>query len=240
VAAEFLAWLALPEEGQWLDVGCGTGALSEALLLRCNPRRIKGLDRSEGYVETIRSRIRDPRAEFEVGDAQALPEAAGAYDGAFSGLVLNFVSQPGRMISEMVRSVRTGGTVALYVWDYAEKMQLIRTFWDSAAALDPAAVDLDEGRRFPVCNPGRLGELFREAGLQRVETRSIDIPTVFKNFDDFWSPFLGGQGPAPGYAMSLNEEKRAKLRERIRSSLPIAAGGTIPLVARAWAVRGTK
>jgi SAM-dependent methyltransferase len=240
VAGKFLAWLTLPEDGRWLDVGCGTGALSEALLLICNPGRIKGIDRSEGYIEYLQHKVRDPRAEFEAGDAQALPVEDETYDGAVSGLVLNFVPQPGRMVSEMVRAVRKGGTLALYVWDYADKMQLIRHFWDSAVALDPAANALDEGRRFPICNPGKLGGLFRGAGLQRVETRAIDIPTVFKDFDDYWSPFLGGQGPAPGYAMSLNEEKRAQLRDRICAGLPTASDGSISLVARAWAVRGTK
>ena len=240
VANEFLDWLALPADLQWLDVGCGTGALSEALLLKCAPRRVKGFDRSEGFIEYIRGRVRDPRAEFEVGDAQSLGVKTGTFDGAVSGLVLNFVPEPGRMVSEMSRAVRKYGTVALYVWDYAGRMQFIRHFWNAAAALDPAAYDLDEGRRFPVCDPARLSELFRAAGLQRIEARPIDIPTDFKDFDDYWSPFLGGQGPAPGYAISLSEEKRDLLKERLRASLPVAVDGSIPLVARAWAVRGVK
>jgi hypothetical protein len=138
----------------------------------------------------------------------------------------------------MVRVVRPDGIVAAYVWDYAGKMQLMRYFWDAATALDPAARDLDEGRRFPICLPSSLAKLFVVAGLQHVEVRNIDIATNFRDFDDYWSPFLGGQGPAPSYAMSLSEERREALRERIRSSLPIAENGSIPLVARAWAVRG--
>lgn len=128
--------------------------------------------------------------------------------------------------------------VAAYVWDYAGKMELMRYFWDAAVALDPAAYELDEGRRFPVCQPEPLAKLFAEAGLHRVEVRPIDVPTDFRDFDDYWSPFLGGQAPAPGYAMSLSEEGRAKLRERIRSKLPIAEDRAIHLIARAWAVRG--
>ena len=132
------------------------------------------------------------------------------------------------------------GIVAAYVWDYAGKMQLMRHFWNAAAALDPAAYDLDEGRRFPICHPEPLRELFQGAGLHQVEVRPIDIATDFQDFDDYWSPFLGGQGPAPGYAQSLSDERRAALRERIRAGLPFALDGSIPLVARAWAVRGVR
>jgi hypothetical protein len=120
-------------------------------------------------------------------------------------------------------------------------MELMRRFWDAAVALDPAARELDEGRRFgAICRPESLTDLFRNAGLRRVETRSVDVPTLFRDFDDYWTPFLGGQGPAPGYAVSLSEDRRAALRERIRADLPIAADGSIPLIARAWAVRGER
>jgi len=144
------------------------------------------------------------------------------------------------MVAEMARAVRKNGIVALYVWDYAGKMQLMRHFWNAAAALDSAAHDLDEGRRFPICNPDSLSNLFRDAGLLQIETRPIDISTDFNDFDDYWTPILGGQGPAPGYAMSLSEERRAQLRDRIYNSLPFALDGSIPLVARAWAIKGVK
>jgi hypothetical protein len=117
-------------------------------------------------------------------------------------------------------------------------MQLMRRFWDAAVALDPAALELDEGRRFPNTRAAPLVELFEGAGLRDVRVLAIDAPTVFKDFDDYWAPFLGGQAPAPGYCMSLSEERRAALRERIRSMLPIEIDGSIRLIARAWAVRG--
>jgi SAM-dependent methyltransferase len=240
VAGEMLAWLAVPPGRRWLDVGCGTGALSQTILALASPALVKGIDASAGYVAFAREQVRDERAEFAVGDAQALPEATASYDAAVSGLVLNFVPQPTRMAAELARVVRPGGVVALYVWDYAGQMQLMRQFWDAAVALDPTARELDEGQRFPICQPDRLGELFRQAGLGAVETRAIDVPTRFHDFDDYWSPFLGGQGPAPSYATSLTEERRVALRERIRSALPVAADGSIQLVARAWAVRGVR
>jgi SAM-dependent methyltransferase len=238
VAREFLNWLNVPAHRHWLDVGCGTGALSQAILDTAAPGAVKGIDRSDGYVTYARERLRDERAQFEVGDAQALPVETGAYDAVVSGLALNFIPQPQRAAVEMARAAKPKSVVAAYVWDYAGKMQLMRHFWNAAAALDPAARDLDEGRRFPVCQPNPLREVFQNAGLSEVEVRPIDIATDFRDFDDYWSPFLGGQGPAPSYAMSLSDDRRAALRERIRAGLPFALDGSIPLAARAWAVRG--
>ena len=240
VAAQFLKWLSVPAQAAWLDVGCGTGALSHTILNTADPRSVKGIDRSDGYLEFARSRVVDARVSFETGDAQSLPVSSDAYDAVVSGLVLNFVPEARKMVAEMTRSACKGAPVALYVWDYAGKMQLMRHFWNAAAALDPAARDLDEGRRFPVCSPDALEALFEGSGLSNVEVMPIDIDTYFMNFDDYWKPFLGGQGPAPGYCMSLSEEARGRLRERIRDSLPFAVDGSIPLVARAWAVKGRK
>jgi SAM-dependent methyltransferase len=182
--------------------------------------------------------VPDARARFQVGDAQSLPLATASVDASVSGLALNFVPQPPRAVSEMARVTRGGGIVAAYVWDYSGRMELMRHFWDAAVALDPAARDLDEGRRFPICQPARLTELLAQAGLHDVDARPIDIRTDFRDFDDYWSPFLGGQGPAPGYAMSLDEARRSALRDRVRAALPVAPDGAIHLIARAWAVRG--
>lgn len=240
VARQFLDWLALPPDGQWLDVGCGTGALSATILNHAAPSLVKGIDRSAEFSAFAQAHIRDARAQFDVGDAQALPVEGGRYDAVVSGLMLNFVPQPEQAAAEMARAAKPGGVVAAYVWDYAGKMQLMRHFWNAAAALDPAAYALDEGRRFPLCQPAALANLFQNAGLTQVETCAMDIATDFRDFDDYWSPFLGGQGPAPTYAKSLSEERRTALAERIRAGLPFALDGSIPLVARAWAVRGLR
>lgn len=240
VAKELLKWLAVPERKDWLDIGCGTGALIQTITETENPNSVIGIDPSPGYTEYAKARIASPRARFEAGDAQSLPIDTASLDVAVAGLVLNFVPQPRRAVAEMARVVRPGGMVAAYVWDYAGKMELMRYFWDAAVVLDPGAQELDEGRRFPICQPKPLAELFAQAGLSEVEVRPIGIATDFSDFDDYWSPFLGGQGPAPGYAMSLSDERRAALRERIRSALPITKDGSIHLAARAWAVRGRK
>ncbi len=240
VAHAFLDWLAAAPGARWLDVGCGTGALSRGILAAAEPAAVLGVDRSAGYVAYARQQVIDPRVRFVVGDAEALPVQSGCYDAVVSGLVLNFVPRPALAVAEMARATRAGGLVAAYVWDYAGRMQLMRYFWDAAGALNPAARDLDEGRRFPLCRPEPLAALWDEAGLAAVEVRAVDVPTVFRDFYDYWTPFLGGQAPAPGYCLSLNEAQRAALRERIRSTLPIKPDGSIHLIARAWAVRGRK
>lgn len=238
VAKDFLAWVEAAPDLDWLDVGCGTGALTEVILQHAKPRSVNGVDPSAGFVEHAKARIIDPRATFDVADAQSLPLESARFGVAVAGLVLNFVPQPSLAVREMARTVRPGGVVAAYVWDYAGKMELMRYFWDAAVELDRAAFELDEGRRFPLCQPDPLTELCTQAGLRNVQVRAIDVPTRFRDFDDYWTPFLGGQAPAPGYAMSLSEERRGGLRDRIRAKLPFARDGSINLVARAWAVRG--
>jgi SAM-dependent methyltransferase len=239
VAHQFLAWLELLPGGRWLDVGCGPGALSATILEVTHPSEVVGIDPSTEYIAYARSHVLDPRAHFDLGDARALPFQTESFDGVVSGLVLNFVPDPAAAVAEMARVAWPGGTVAAYVWDYSAGMELIRRFWDAAVALDPAARDVDEGQRFgAICRPDALADLLRAAGLCRVETRAIDVPTRFRDFDDYWTPFLGGQGPAPAYVTALSEDRRALLRDRIRADLPVAADGSIPLVARAWAVRG--
>jgi SAM-dependent methyltransferase len=238
VAAEFLAWLAVPPGAAWLDVGCGTGMLTRRILDEAAPASVVGVDSSAGFIDYARRQVADPRAEFRAGDARGLPVADAAFGAAVSGLVLNFVPDQPKAVAEMRRATKPGGTVAAYVWEYAGEMQLMRRFGEAAIALDPAAGDKVEALRFPVCKPEPLRALFEGAGLSNVETRAIDVPTIFSDFDDYWSPFLGGTGPGPAYAMSLDEVARAALRERLRTTLPTSPNGTIKLIARAWGVRG--
>jgi hypothetical protein len=143
-------------------------------------------------------------------------------------------------LAEMKRAVKAGGVIAAYVWDYAQGMELMRRFWDAAVDLNPDAHALDEGVRFPLCRPTALAVNFEQAGLVDVEVEPITIETRFRDFDDYWTPFLGGQGPAPAYACSLDEAARDALREQLGAALPVQADGSILLNARAWAVRGRK
>lgn len=238
VARDFIRWLGLPSGLAWADIGCGTGALAATILDQAGPLSVTGVDRSTEFVAYTHGRGTDPRTAFVAGDGTAIPLARGAVGAAVSGLVLNFVPDPQLMASEMARIVRKGGAVALYVWDYAGEMQMMRHFWDTAVELDPAAESFDEARRFSVCRPERLRALFEAAGLSSIETRDIDVATTFRDFDDYWTPFLGGTGTAPGYVASLSDEAREALREALRARLPVSADGSISLIARALAIRG--
>jgi SAM-dependent methyltransferase len=237
VARDFLGWLDLPPALRWLDVGCGTGALTAAIAATCRPAALFGVDPSAGFLATARERLRDV-ATFQVGSATSLPLPEASVDVVVSGLVLNFVPDPQAGIAEMKRAARPGGTLAAYVWDYGGRMQMMRYFWDAATGLDPDAHGLDEARRFPICEPAALEKAFRDAGLTAVDGASIEVATRFSDFDDYWKPVLGGQGPAPTYVAALTEAARTRLRDRLRERLPVQADGSIALVARAWGVRG--
>lgn len=239
IARQFVTWIDVGPRKSWLDIGCGTGALTQSIFDLVEPSRMVGVDPSNAFVQRARERISDARADFEVADAQALPSNLGDFDAVVSGLVLNFIPDPDAALEQMVKATRLGGIVGAYVWDYTDRMELMRYFWDAATELDPAAQELDEGRWASLCNPDALAALFSQ-GLTSVEVSAFEVPTVFKTFDEYWSPFLGGIGPAPAYAVSLTPQRREALRERLRQRLPIAEDGSVSLTARAWAVKGRR
>jgi SAM-dependent methyltransferase len=234
-----VAWLNVRPNAFWLDVGCGTGALSQTIVERCSPRALLGIDRSPGFVQAASAAVARPAA-FAVADAQGLPVRTASIDAAVSALALNFIPDVRQAAAEVVRVVRPAGTVAAYVWDYADGMQFMRVFWDEAVALRQEASRLDEAHRFPICRADPLRELFESVGLDAVSVAPIDAATVFEDFADYWSPFLGGQGPAPAYVMSLSEADREALRQRLEQRLAPDPGTPIRLTARAWAVKGRR
>ena len=238
IAAEFVRWLGVPHSSAWLDFGCGTGALSQVVLSAASPRLVIGCDRSPAFAAFASAQSSDPRMSFVVAEVPNLPRIDGGFDAVVSGLVLNFLPVPRDGPAAMAARAHHEGVVAAYVWDYGDGMQPLRLFWDAASELDPAAGPLDEGVQFPLCRRDSFEQLFHQVGLRNVVLRSLEIPTVFRDFDDYWAPFLGGQGPAPGYAMRLPAERRDRLRELIRSRLRRRDDGTIHLSARAWAARG--
>lgn len=238
VAERFVPWLEARRGAEWVDVGCGTGVLTRAIIDLENPGGVVGVDPSAPFLAVAGRAIRDERVQFVEGQAGALPLPDASADVIVSGLVLNFVADVDAALVDMRRVARAEGLIGAYVWDYAAEMQLIRLFWDAAVALDPGAAHLDEGARFPICRPEALQAAFGTAGLGDVEVASIEVPTHFKSFDDYWEPFLGGVGPAPDYVASLPEAGLARLRERLATTLPREPDGSIELIARAWAVRG--
>jgi ubiquinone/menaquinone biosynthesis C-methylase UbiE len=240
VACEFIEWLGVPPGQRWLDVGFGTGALMRTIFDSAAPSAVVGIDQSPAFVAFTEESEVSTASGFAAADAMALPFRDGSFGAAVSGLVLNFVPEPPVMVSEMARVTQAGGAVAVYVWDYAGEMQMLRQFWDAVIELDPTARHYDEGMRFSMCHQDRLREMFEAAGLSDVETGAIDIPTNFRDFDDYWSPFLGATGTAPGYVASLDETDRTVLSDRLRERLPIRPDGSIHLIARANAVRGSR
>lgn len=238
IAPRFLDWLDAPKGLDWLEVGCGTGALAETIIAQCEPHSLIGVDPSEGFIATARANVVDDRAEFRVADAQELPLETASRDVVVSALVLNFIPDREKALAEMIRMVRPNGRIGFYVWDYpGGGIELMRAFWNAAMALDPAAHDLTEDGRFPFCTPEGLTDLAKAAGLDRVDYTAIEVPTIFTDFDDYWGPFTLGVGPAPAYCVNLEPDARERLKDRLMADLPRQPDGSIPLKARAWAVK---
>lgn len=238
VAREFVAWLGMQPQAHWLEVGCGTGALTSAICDLGQPASVVACDPSDSFVEHARKLLPDTRASFVTAGVENLPARQDGFDAVVSGLVVNFIPDPGNAVASMRERLRPGGTVAAYVWDYAEGMEFLRIFWDAAVAVDSRAIHLDEAQRFPLTRPESLGSLFQSAGLANVETHALEIPTNFDSFDDFWTPFLRGTGPAPSYVARLDPGQREALRGHLRRRLHGDGSTKIQLRARAWGVRG--
>lgn len=238
LAPRFVSWLRIPGDVHWLDVGCGTGALTRAICSHASPASVLGCDPAEPFIAYAREQAPDDRAAFVVAGTGNLPPRAGGYGSVTSLLALNFFPDAGAAIREMRALTAAGGSVSACVWDYREGMVFLRRFWDAAVALDATARELDEGRRFPICRHDALAELFRAGGLHDVRCEPIEIATEFAGFDDYWRPFLGGTGPAPSYVASLDEDHRAALKRELERTLARHSDGSISLTARAWAVQG--
>ena len=239
LATRFVSWLRIPHGIHWLDVGCGTGSLASAICSQADPASVVGCDPAEPFIEYARGNSRDPRLSFVAAGVGCLPRRPEGFGSVTSLLALNFFADPGAAVQEMRSIASRQGRVSACVWDYGERMEFLRYFWDAAGTVDSTARAFDEGRRFPLCHPDALTTLFRSGGLARVRCDAIEIPTTFADFDDYWQPFLGGTGPAPSFVATLDADRRAILSRRLEESLPRRADGTIALTARAWAVRGT-
>jgi SAM-dependent methyltransferase len=236
IAPLFLRWIDAPGKKSWVDIGCGTGGLTELIANTCNPDSIIGVDMAEGFIEFARERVKE--AEFRIESADKLSLPNDSVDYVVSALVLNFVPNAQLVLNEMARVTRPGGMVALYVWDYAGHMQIMRNFFDTAILFDERSADFDDGKNAPICRPTPLKNAFEAAKLVDVSVTAQDIPTAYKNFDDYWNPFLGGVGSAPKYCVSLDNSIREKIKNSLQTKLPTGPEGEILLAARAWAIKG--
>jgi SAM-dependent methyltransferase len=220
-----------------LDVGCGPGPLAAQAARVVGPAYVAAVDPSEPWAEACRARI--PGADVRVASAESLPFADGSFDAVLAQLVVNFLSDAPRGVAEMARVAKPGGVVAACVWDYAGLMRLLRAFWDAAAAVAPDSSAPDEGRSMRYATPGELDALWSDSGLDDVAVSALDVEAAYDDFDDLWTPFLAGIGPAGAYTESLSIDARATLREELRARLGDPAG-RFTLTARAWCVRGVK
>jgi SAM-dependent methyltransferase len=236
VASQFLAWLNPPAGKDWLEIGCGTGALTNTILDGTSPRSILATDASEDFVSHARGTTDNLKASFKVASAQHLPVENESVDIVTSALVLNFIPDRPAALLEMQRVLRPGGILSFYVWDYPNGgIGFIDVFWKAAAFLDPKAADLDEAARFPFCTADGLAELCSEANIAEFEIAPIEIQTEFPDFEAFWHPFTLGAGPAPGYCMSLPDDHRKALKAHLAETL--GRDGPVSLTAKAWAMK---
>lgn len=240
LAVEFLQWLNMASGLRWLDVCCGTGIVSETIADHAAPATVVGIDQSPQQIEFARQNRSHPNITFETGDAMSMQLPDSSFDIVVCGLGLNFIPDPTRAVKEFGRVLLPGGTVAAFVWDYAEGARFLREFWDAAIAVDPEAAALDQARRFTICTRDGLRVPFDQAKLESITIHALEIETRFANFEDYWDPLLTGQGSAPAYMATRDEKTRAAIRARLRATLPANARGEIILPARAWAVRARR
>lgn len=216
-----------------LDVGCGPGALTAQLAEHVGAGLVAAVDPSEPFVAACAGRV--PGADVRRASAEQLPWPDETFDAALAQLVVNFLSDPQAGTAELTRVVRSGGIVAACVWDYGDGMRMLRDFWDAALDLDPDAPD--ESRTMWPRTADDLDGLWRQAGLDDVETAPLMVETTYTGFDELWEPLTLGVGPAGAYCTALDEDQQAALEARLFSGLG-SPTGAFTLRARAWAVRG--
>jgi SAM-dependent methyltransferase len=239
MAPKFAGYAAVKDGDRVLDVGCGTGSLTRALLDVGPNVKVTAVDGSEDFIEIGRHNVADDRATFRQGDAQSLQYPTDTFDNCVSLLVMNFIPDAKSAVSEMRRVTRAGGTLAAAVWDYGDGMEMLRHLWDEAASIDETAGAKHEGN-MPLCREGELATLWSDGGLTNVDEDGLVIQMDFASFDDYWSPFLTGIGPSGSYVSNLDASTQTALKDRLRGKLTQGRDDeSFSMTARVWAVRGT-
>jgi SAM-dependent methyltransferase len=218
------------ESGQRvLDVGCGSGVLTEELASRIGADHVAGADPSP-LLDACAERV--PGADLKRAAAEDLPWPDDSFDAALAQLVVHFMTDVEDGIAEMARVARPGGVVAACTWDFSGGMKLLGTYWESARALEPGAES--ESSAF---DEARLDAIWRGAGLGGVEVDALVVSSRYEDFDELWDTFVLGVGPAGRHLVSQPPERQSAIRAEYVSRLGEPAG-PFELDARAWAVRG--
>ena len=234
VGERFLDWLAPPTDARWIDVGCGNGAFTEMIVDRCAPAFVAGVDPAEGQLAFARTRPALRAAEFRQGDAMALPFADDTFDVAVMPLVIFFVPDPAKGVSEMTRVVRPGGIVTAYAWDMLGggfPYHVLQAEMRALGFAPPKPPSPDASRE------DVLRDLWIAAGLTSVSTQQITVQRTFADLDDYWTTILGGPSVG-GKLATMGPEDTAQLKIRMREHFPADAVGRITYTARANAVKG--
>jgi SAM-dependent methyltransferase len=232
----FLDWLDPPTNLRWLDVGCGNGAFTEALIARCAPSEVIAVDPSEGQLAYARTRPGAKLAQFRIGDAQALPFADAHFDVAAMALVISFVSDPAKAVSEMARVVQPGGWVGTYMWDIPGGGAPAHPIYVAMEALGMPSPRPPGAAAVSRCDAMRA--LWDDAGFESIETRAIRIPVAYSNFDDFWESSSVPVGPHGKAIHDMSPSVRGQLRARLREQLAVGSDGRIAYESFANAVKG--
>jgi ubiquinone/menaquinone biosynthesis C-methylase UbiE len=235
--ASFLDWLA-PRDGlDWLDLGCGTGAFTEALLDRAHPASVAAIDPAPAQIDHARAKPLAQKVDFRVADAQDLPFDDASFDVVVSALVLNFIPDRARALGEMRRVLRPGGVAAAYVWDLTGDLSIMRFF---ARALRAINADIPPIPGVKSTRLEALAELFEQAGLADVAVHAFEVEQSYADFDAYWRAFLDNPTPASAFIAALPKAAHDDLYATVRASLPLAADGSLTFAARAHAVKGVK
>lgn len=237
LAPRFLHWLALPAGLKWLDVACGTGALTSVILQHCAPNEVVGIDASAEYLASAGASCQDPRVQFLIGDANVLSFPSTSFDVSVSALALNFIAHD-RALGEQRRVVRPGGIIAAYVWDYAGEYEFARRFWDAALSIDWRAAAYDPGRKAAICSEQSLRKALVAVGCKNVQTCALDDEGEFPSREAYWRTFDGRQGSTSEYLSLLTDQERLRLEDAVLSNMNPT--GPVKLKVRALAVKGVR
>jgi len=234
VGPVFLDWVAPPSGARWLEVGCGTGIFTELILDTCSPAEVFAVDPAQAQVDHACRQPVGQRVNFRVADAQALPFPDATFDMVASALVVNFIPDRPRALSEMRRVARAGGTVAGYVWDFAAELSPSGPLRRGMRQFGADVPKLPGTRDSSI---GALTSLFEQAGFEGIATRTIEVTLSYSGFDDFWEAQTPGYAPTTKLIAAMTKSERVKLMEAVRAGLPVCPDGRIEYSARANAIK---